>query len=135
MYYIHSNNSQHTGSYLQSYQPFVYYFVTDTDTIETVHEKMKLLYDRVLHAQKNVNTLITNIEVWSHEPLYERKDGKRESILGLDDRQERVNRRYELLAASAEEIKRVLDINYKLFFNIPLPEEPSEEEEEGEVCS
>lgn len=92
-----------------------------------------MLYNRVLRAQQNVRTMVANIEVWSREPLYERKDGKREMILGLDDRTERVNKRYELIAATNEEVKKVLDTNYKLYFNIPIPEDENVGDEEEQV--
>lgn len=104
----------------------------DMETIQNIYDKMKLLYDRVLRAQNNVKALVSNIEVWSCEPLFERKDGKKETLLGLDDRVERVNKRYEQIGASAQEANKTLDINYKLFFNLPIPEDTPEDEEE--VC-
>lgn len=105
-------------------------YISDTNTIEEIYDKMKLLYDRVLRAQQYVRTMVANIESWSRDPLYERKDGKKEMILGIDDRTECVNKRYELVAASAEEIKTVLYMNYNLFFNIPIPEDAITGEEE-----
>ncbi|KAK9702182.1 Dynein heavy chain region D6 P-loop domain [Popillia japonica] len=102
----------------------------NTTTIEDIYGKMKLLYNRVLRGQQNVRTLLLNIEDWSREPLYERKDGKNELTIGLEDRTERVNKRYELVAAAAEEVQRVLNLNYKLFNNFPIPEDNIVEEDE-----
>lgn len=65
---------------------------------------------------------IANIEVWSKVPLFERKEGKLDNLLQLDDRAERVQRRYELIEATSTSLETLLEQNYRLFFNLPEPE-------------
>lgn len=83
---------------------------------------MKQLYDRVTRAQRNVTEAMANIDAWSFLPLFERKEGRLDNLLQLDDRAERVLRRYELIEASSVALGTLLEENYRLFFNLPEPE-------------
>lgn len=83
---------------------------------------MKQLHGRVVHAQRNVSEAIANIEVWNKVPLFERKEGKLDNLLYLEDRTERVQRRYELIEATSTTLGLLLEENYRLFFNLPDPE-------------
>lgn len=96
-----------------------------------IYDDTKQLYNRVIQAQRNVTEAIANIEVWSKVPLFERKEGKLESLIHLEDRAERVQRRYELIEATSASLGTLLEQNYRLFFNLPEPEvaEPSSPDE------
>lgn len=94
----------------------------DSETIQSLYAKIKQLVDRVVRAQQNIKELETTIETWSTLPLFERRDGKKENLLNIDDRTERIQRRYEQIEQTSKSIASLLEENYKLFFNIPLIE-------------
>lgn len=75
-----------------------------------------------MQSQNNVTEAKANIDIWSKVPLFERKDGKPDNILFLEDRTERVQRRYELIEATSARLATLLAENYKLLLNIPEPE-------------
>lgn len=76
----------------------------------------------MVRAQRNVSEAVANIEIWSKVPLFERKEGKMDNLLYLEDRFERVQRRYELIEATSASLSTLLEENYRLFFNLPEPE-------------
>ncbi|XP_031327312.1 dynein beta chain, ciliary-like [Photinus pyralis] len=103
------------------------------ELIKTIYDALKQLYDRVMEAQRNVNNIIAEINLWGEEPLFERKDRNSHCLLYVEDRVERVHKRYSQITATSLSIEKVMELNYKLFFNIPDPppdpvEEPKVEE-------
>lgn len=100
----------------------------DTEVVQDIFDQVKQLHTRVVHAQRNVTEAVANIEVWSKVPLFERKEGKLDNLLYLEDRTERVQRRYELIEVTSALIIKLLEENYRLFFNLPEPKEPTPEE-------
>lgn len=104
-------------------------FFPDLSVIEEIFNKVKQIYDRVKLAQKNVSNLLSDIQAWSHQPLYERKDGKKENLLSLEDRAERLQKRRELVTNCSVELQRILKENCVLFLNRSFDEKPPETEE------
>lgn len=96
--------------------------------MESTQGTLKQLYDRVLTAQGNVKTALANIDIWANQSLFERKEGKKENLLQMDDYEERIQKRYDLVKQSARELQAIVDNNYKLFANIPLEVEAKTEE-------
>lgn len=92
----------------------------DCEVIEQLYEKTKQLVERVKQTQNNVTSLIESIDAWALVPLFERKDGKKENLLNIEDRAERIQRRYEQIEQTSRKFSSLLEENYKLFFNIPL---------------
>lgn len=84
-----------------------------------------------MQAQRNVTEAVASIEIWSKVPLFERREGKLDNLLHLEDRAERVQRRYELIEATSASLGTLLEQNYRLYFNLPEPEivEPSSPDE------
>lgn len=70
--------------------------------------------------------LVAGINAWGQQLLFERKDGKKENLLYLEDRAERLQKRHDQVAASSVELELVVKENYELFFNEPM-EEPEPE--------
>lgn len=85
-------------------------------------DAVQQLYKRVLDAQSNVKRVLENIDVWKNQLLFERKEGKKENLLQLDDHDERIRKRYEQVGQSAKEMSLMLQNNYKLYSNIPIVE-------------
>lgn len=102
------------------------------ETINAIHESVKDLYDRVYQAQINLRKVLTTMDKWAIIPLYDRKDGKKDQLLYLDDRSERRHRRYKVIKDSALSIALMLDDNYRLYLKAEPPCDECEEEEEIE---
>lgn len=79
---------------------------------------MRNLYYRKLKAVNNIDDLMKSINDWAMAPILERKDNKVENLIAIGDRKEKFDRRYSTIERTQEEIKRILDENYKLYFNI-----------------
>lgn len=109
---------------------------TDSEYIREIYDQVTQLHGRIIQAQRNVTEAISNMNVWSNVPLFERKEGKLDNLLQLDDRAERVQRRYELIEASSAVLETLLEHNYRLYFNLPEPEvieSSSPEEDAGDT--
>lgn len=74
--------------------------------------------------------VLENIDLWAYQLLFERKEGKKENLLQLDDHDDRVRKRYEQVEQSAKEVATMLDHNYKLYSNIPIEQPKSVTEEQ-----
>ncbi|PSN32950.1 Dynein beta chain [Blattella germanica] len=69
------------------------------DRVETLFlwvSNLNLSIEWVLKAQQNVDAIHELINTWSLTPLFERKDGKKENLIYLDDRADRVSRSLSL---------------------------------------
>lgn len=99
------------------------------DTINAVHVRMKNLYERLKQTQENLKNVLADMDTWASVPLYSRKDNKKDQLLALDDRADRKHKRYKKIQESADKIAYMLDENYRLFFNLDMPDLMGEEEE------
>lgn len=89
---------------------------------------VRKLHSRILYAQENINTLLRMIYAWAMSPILERKDFKDENLLAVGERDENFQKRYDQIEQAGRELNRVLDENYKLFFDL-LPDSVYEKDE------
>jgi len=68
------------------------------------------------------------IYTWAMSPILERKDFKDENLLAVGERNENFQKRYNQIKQASTELNRVLDENYKFFFNL-LPDSVYEKDE------
>jgi dynein heavy chain len=73
------------------------------------------LSKRVKSAQKNVEKIHSIMEPWLKTPLIERKERKKTTLLSLEDRKEKVSKRYAEIRQGAEQIQLLLTENKKFF--------------------
>lgn len=73
------------------------------------------LHKRVKAAQANVEKIRAILEPWMRSPLIERKDRRKDTLLALEERPERVNKRYAEIKKAAVHINELLEENKKLF--------------------
>ncbi|XP_077869744.1 dynein beta chain, ciliary-like [Saccoglossus kowalevskii] len=89
------------------------------DTIkEYIHETKDLVKDlqkRVESAKFNVDRIKKIMAEWSKTPLFERKELKDSALLGLDDRVDRIKKRYADIEADGEKIRDLVKQNMELF--------------------
>ncbi|CAH1116455.1 unnamed protein product [Phaedon cochleariae] len=104
------------------------WFTNEPGTVNEIYQTVKQLTDRVKKAQQNVKKLFSSIIEWSEKPLFERKEGKKENLIFLDDRNERVQRRRDQIIACSQELQRVVKENYFLFYQEEMEEEQPAEE-------
>lgn len=70
------------------------------------------------HLQKSQENLaeIKNILVpFARQPLFERKDGKKDTVLCIEEREERIAKRYGDILKTSENITVLLNQNMELF--------------------
>ncbi|XP_035728185.1 dynein beta chain, ciliary-like [Vespa mandarinia] len=86
-----------------------------SEYIVKLEELVNELWKRVRASQTNVDKIKLILEPWTKMPLFERKDCRKDMLLCLDERQERVSKRYTDVKKAAEQIHSLLEENKKLF--------------------
>ncbi|XP_017887523.2 dynein beta chain, ciliary-like [Ceratina calcarata] len=86
------------------------------------------LHTRVFRAQENLKNILDKMYTWAMMPVLYRKDARDENLLSLADKDDKFAERYAEIEATAEELKKILKENYKLFFDL-LPESAYERDD------
>lgn len=73
------------------------------------------LWKRVKSTQSNVEKIRSILEPWTKTPLIERRDRRKDALLSLDERTEKVAKRYVDIQRAAEQIHDLLKENQTLF--------------------
>ncbi|NXN96056.1 DYH9 protein, partial [Rhinopomastus cyanomelas] len=73
---------------------------------------------RIQKAKSNVEEIQTLIQSWA-SPIFERKDSKRESLLNLEDCQDRLAKRYSLIREAGQRIHLLVEENQSLLLADP----------------
>ncbi|KAL0180147.1 hypothetical protein M9458_025589, partial [Cirrhinus mrigala] len=73
------------------------------DVRETVHD----LEQRLQRTKDNVEEIQTIMKTWT-TPVFERKEGKKDTLLNLEDKTERLERTYGQIRASGAKIHVLL---------------------------
>lgn len=55
---------------------------------------VECLYSRIVQIQSNLNEVKKVMTAWAKSPLFIRKDGRKDSTLCIEERQERTLKRY-----------------------------------------
>ncbi|CAG2065219.1 unnamed protein product, partial [Timema podura] len=97
--------------------------------VKKIRDLVEHLYDRMAKIQANAVRINSIMNTWGTTPLINRKDGKKEALVSLEDRKERVQKRYNEIRQAGEEAHALLEENRKLFFDVPVPKENIEQEE------
>lgn len=62
--------------------------------IEVLRDRVSNLENRVTKAQSNVKLLDTILITWVQKPIFERRDGKKDTLLNLEDKGDRLVKVY-----------------------------------------
>jgi len=103
-------------------------FAEVPEYIDNLLSLIRKLHSRIFYAQENINTLLRMIYAWAMSPILERKDFKDENLLAVNERDENFQKRYNQIERANRELNRILDENYKLFFDL-LPDSVYEKDE------
>lgn len=60
---------------------------------------------RISQTQANLREIRSIMNQWSKSSLFERKDSKKDAVLCLEERCERINKRYSSITTGAERIQ------------------------------
>ena len=83
--------------------------------IQETRDKVHDLEQRVQKTKDNVEQIQKVMATWTKLPLFERKEGKNETLLNIDDRDDRLRKRYEEIAKAGEQIHNLLKDNLEKF--------------------
>lgn len=64
------------------------------DYLQELRKPVERLQIRMGKTQENLLNLRNTISVWTKIPLFERKDSKKDAVLCLDERIDRITKRY-----------------------------------------
>uniref|UniRef100_A0A182SW49 Dynein heavy chain tail domain-containing protein n=1 Tax=Anopheles maculatus TaxID=74869 RepID=A0A182SW49_9DIPT len=97
----------------------------DQSFIDGLYDKLYNLYSRVLKAKANIQKVQNSIRSWGQIPLYERLNGDNTSLINIENRSLIVQRRLEACLDTKKLIEKVMDENFKLYFDylVALSEE------------
>lgn len=104
------------------------HFTEVPEYIGNLLDLVRKLHSRIFYAQENIDTLLRTIYSWAMFPILERKDFKDENLLAVSERDEIFQKRYNQIEHANRELNRVLDENYKLFFDL-LPDSVYEKDD------
>lgn len=85
------------------------------DYLQELRKPVERLQKRMQKTQLNLTEIRNVMSVWAKIPLFERKDGKKDAVLCLDERADRITRRYADIQDAAKIVHELLDENVKQF--------------------
>ena len=83
--------------------------------IEATRDQVRDMERRVRLAKGNVEAMVEIMLKWSEQPLYQRKEDKKGTLLNLDDRENKREARYGKVTEGAEKIHALLKENLEYF--------------------
>ena len=86
-----------------------------SDYITELGSLVDSVWRRVKSSQINVEKIKAIFEPWMKTPLIERKDRRKDSLLSLDERTEKVSKCYKEIKKAAEQIHSILSENQDYF--------------------
>ncbi len=78
--------------------------------IQEIRDQVRDLEKRVQQTKDNVDMIKKIMETWAEKSLFERKEMKESALLGLDDRKDRLNKRYAEVTTSGEKIHGLVKV-------------------------
>lgn len=79
---------------------------------EYIQDKREMVHDleqRLQRTKDNVEEIQTIMKSWT-TPVFERKEGKKDTLLNLDDKTERLEKTYNHIRASGAKIHLLLKV-------------------------
>ncbi|KAM4823531.1 dynein axonemal heavy chain 17 [Urocitellus parryii] len=93
-------------------------FWNSQDVFQYIQEMREVLHDlqnRMQRAKQNIEGISQAMKDWSANPLFERKDNKKEALLDLDGRTVNLNKRYTAVKEAGAKIQAMVTENTELF--------------------
>ncbi|XP_059853521.1 dynein axonemal heavy chain 17 [Delphinus delphis] len=83
--------------------------------IQEMREMLYNLQNRIQKAKQNIEGISQAMKDWSANPMFERKDNKKEALLDLDGRVANLNKRYTAVKDAGLKIQSMVMENAELF--------------------
>ncbi|XP_059763861.1 dynein axonemal heavy chain 17 isoform X1 [Balaenoptera ricei] len=83
--------------------------------IQEMREMLYNLQNRIQKAKQNIEGISQAMKDWSANPMFERKDNKKEALLDLDGRMANLNKRYTAVKDAGLKIQSMVMENAELF--------------------
>lgn len=80
-----------------------------------LHNLVGELQENLQKCQENLRQIKNVLTPFARQPLFERKEGKKNAILCIEERDERIARRYSDIKKATETITVLLQQNMQLF--------------------
>ncbi|XP_006886407.1 PREDICTED: dynein heavy chain 17, axonemal [Elephantulus edwardii] len=93
-------------------------FWNGKDVFEYIQETREILHDlqtRMQRAKQNVEMISQAMKEWSTNPMFERKDNKKDALLDLEGRLLTLNKRYTVVKDTGLRIQAMVAENAELF--------------------
>ncbi|KAK2885147.1 hypothetical protein Q8A73_021621 [Channa argus] len=90
--------------------------------IQEVRDSVCDLENRLQRTKDNIEEIQSCMRSWAN-PIFDRKEGKKDTLLSLEDKTERLDRFYSLIQSSGEKIHFLVKTNLMLFRADPSSEE------------
>uniref|UniRef100_A0A8C5F0M4 Dynein axonemal heavy chain 11 n=1 Tax=Gopherus evgoodei TaxID=1825980 RepID=A0A8C5F0M4_9SAUR len=83
--------------------------------IEQVKAAVYDLEQRVQQSKENIKTIQQIMNAWAEHTLFSRKDDRKDALLSLEDKEDRLAKKYKLLKEDGYKIHQLAEENLKLF--------------------
>uniref|UniRef100_A0A8C0G3E5 Dynein axonemal heavy chain 11 n=1 Tax=Chelonoidis abingdonii TaxID=106734 RepID=A0A8C0G3E5_CHEAB len=83
--------------------------------IEQVKARVYDLEQRVQQSKENIKTIQQIMNAWADHTLFSRKDDRKDALLSLEDKEDRLAKKYKLLKEDGYKIHQLVEENLKLF--------------------
>lgn len=77
-----------------------------TDYLVELRKPVERLQARMQRTHQNLSEIRSIMSAWAKIPLFERKDGKKDSVLCLDERSDRITKRYSDIESASKVVHR-----------------------------
>ncbi|XP_053322781.1 dynein axonemal heavy chain 11 [Spea bombifrons] len=84
------------------------------DYIVTMKTIVHDLEQRVQQSKDNIEAIQHIMKTWAEQPLYSRKDNKKDALINLDDKKERLYKKYKSMQDDGQKIQNLAWENMKL---------------------
>ncbi|KAG5897820.1 hypothetical protein JTB14_011820 [Gonioctena quinquepunctata] len=85
------------------------------DYMSKLHSLVGSLQKNIQKCQDNLNEIKQILVPFARQPLFERKDGRKDTVLCIEERGERLEKRYSDIRSAAETISKLLEENMDIF--------------------
>lgn len=86
-----------------------------TTYLEKLRKPVAALQVRINHTQRNLEEIRLIMTTWSKQPLFERRDGKKDTLLQMEERLDRTAKRYADIQRVSNKIHDLLKDNLRTF--------------------
>lgn len=89
-----------------------------------MHDLVENLQQTLFNCQSNLSQIKNILIPFARQPLFERKDGRKNTILCIEDRDEKVAKRYSDIKKATNQIQILLESNLTFFEMLDKLDDP-----------